>query len=389
MNHRNENIQFTMLQQQCQFSRHHSLPMIYNYGSVKKSFSLDNLNVFLTLEEGKTEDISINTAALSDPFLEREKVYKNNSNRPSNERNVDEDVISHDAIIVSPGRIDDNTESNINEYDQSNDKDEDQAVSDVPTIITHTSSIDSISTIGVDSSLNDNPRSIFSNYWDTKNPEVVPEVVISRSSTHCNSGTSTSVQSSPIHEHILENTSHSIHFPETTYKEYAMPHISRRNSTCSDTQDYETALRRYEVGRTTIPRAAALNDPIGTTITNIPNNRDNSSQNDGNDSPVNQKLQHPPKPTQQRKLFSNDFSSYVSNLSSYRYSDDHILKTSSTSALFREQILRRQRSCLRPLSRSKSAVIAGRVTFNPNVSVLEYDRPVSNYASHGWSKWFV
>jgi len=393
-----------MSQRQCQYTRQHSQSIAYNNESVKKSFSFDMLNVLLTLEEGKVEDITINSTAVSYPFLECEKTSKYRENSLNNEQRLDEDVISRDAIIVSPSRNDDDKDANINEYDQLNGEDEDKAVSDIPSIITHTSSIsdetdddcsnDSVSTIGVDSTLDDNPRSIFSKYWDVKNEKVVPEVVVSKSSTYCNNGASTSVQSSPIHEHIPEGKSHTFHLPKMTYQDYAICHRSRRNSVCSDTLDYEIALKRYERGRTTTPRAAALNDQSGTTITDISANGNGSSHSDRNDSQANREPQNTPKSTQRRRLFSNDFSSHVSNFSSYRYSDDYIHKASSTSALLIRQTLRRQRSCLRPLSRSMSAVagseIGGRgVTFDPNVSVMEYDRPVTNYASSGWSKYFV
>lgn len=390
MNYSNENITFTMAQHKCQHT-----------ATVKKSFSLDNLSTLLSFEEGKVEegkdeDITVNVAtALLDSFLKFEQARQYNSKRLRNQREADEDVISHDAIAVCPPRKDDESEANTMDCHQPKLEGGEQckAVSDVPTVITHSTygetdddcSNDSVSTMGIDAALNDNPRSIFPKYWHVKNPKaVVPQVVMSRSFT--------SAHSSPIHEHAAEGRLHT-HLPEETYAEYARSQLFRRDSTCSNnSKDYEMTLRRYERGRTTIPRAAVLNDQT----TNISNNEDNpsSSLSDESDTPpVDSKTPKTPKPTKQRKLFSNDFSSYVSNLPSYRYSDDYMLKTSSTSALLQERAMRCQRSCLRPLTRSSSAIvgseIGGRVTFDPNVSVLEYDRPVTNYARHGWSKWFV
>jgi len=404
MNHPNESILIAMLERQGQYSRQHIQSMAYNNDGVKKSFSFDSLNVLLTLEEGKVDDVTINSTSISCPFLECENAPKYRSNRLNDDRNADEDVISHAAIVVSPSRNCDDKDASIHENDQSNGEDEDQAASDIPTVITHASSTynetdddcsnDSISTIGIDPGLNDNPRSIFSKYWDLKNPNVVPEVIMSTSSIHCKNGTSTSVQSTPINENVSEDRSHTVRFPEMTYQEYALSRRSRSHSVGSDTIDYETTLRRYERGRTTIPRAATLNDQKGTTITDISNNGNKFCHSDSNNSPAIRKSQNLPEPTQRRRLFSNDFSNYVSNLPSYSYSDDCVHKTSSTSALLLDKTLRMHRSCLRPLSRSKSAVVAsdigGRgVTFDPNVSVVEYDRPVTKYASNGWSKWFV
>lgn len=38
---------------------------------------------------------------------------------------------------------------------------------------------------------------------------------------------------------------------------------------------------------------------------------------------------------------------------------------------------------------SAAGTEGGKVTFDPTVSVLEYDRPHTMQASDGWSKWFV
>jgi len=396
MNYSNENNAFTMTQHKCQHTAY-----------VKRSFSLDHLSTLMSFEEGKVEegkdeegkdeDITVNAAtALLDSFLKFEKARQYNSKRLRNQRKVDEDGVSHDAIAVCAHRNDDDSKANtIDCYRPKLEGGEEAKAScDVPTVITHSTygetdddcSNDSVSTMGIDAALNDNPRSIFPKYWHVKNPKaVVPQVVMSRSLT--------SAHSSPIHERAAEDRLHT-HLPEETYADFARSRLFRRHSTCSNSKDYEMTLRRYERGRTTIPRAAALNDQRGTATTDISRKEVSPSHSVDNDPlPLHPKTPKAPKPTKQRKLFSNDFSSYVSNLPSYRYSDDCMLKTSSTSALLQERAMRCQRSCLRPLTRSSSAIvgseIGGRVTFDPNVSVLEYDRPVTNYASHGWSKWFV
>jgi len=108
---------------------------------------------------------------------------------------------------------------------------------------------------------------------------------------------------------------------------------------------------------------------------------------------------HPSPPTYSRRNMSaNTYYNSACHLPSYRYANnDNILKVSSTSALLLTPQRRRQ-YCLRPLSRSLSVLEAlpasvatseGKVTFDPTVKVVEYDRPQTMQASDGWSKLFV
>lgn len=275
---------------------------------------------------------------------------------------------------------------------------------------------DTASTIGVVSPLNDNQRSLFSNYWDENGPKTtnIPATVLSRSPSHYTSETSASVASSAIKSNASDAIS-LVHRTKTemrlstesykSYQEYCPPEIPKRNTSKSDIDEYEIALRGYEHGRTTIPRTAVLNDQHDTTIkTSVMDDRPTKSEND--DSLPNQTQHNPlhpsPRTVTRRNIFSNYYSNSEVNLPSYRYSSDYILRLSSTSALLptRRTWMKHHRSCLRPLGRSLSASagsgttggdssVADRVTFNPNVRVLEYDRPHIVQASDGWSKYFV
>jgi len=400
------NVPFITIQRQCQSARHSSRPMIYTNDSMKKSSSVDMIAALLTFNEGHYEDTT--TCTFSSDNITNDGINDNG------------DVDNHETIIASRDEEDDYYTMNNKDDEQENIR-VNQIASDIPTSITPISSSqednaddcsnDTVSTLGLDSELNDNPRSIFSNYWDGKDPKNIPATVLSRSSSHCTSVTSTSVSSSAINSDASEDMSPvhrmKMRLPLESYQEYRTSEIPRRNSVKSDMDEYEMALREYEHGRTTIPKAAALNDQRDTTIKiSVIDDKPTKTGNDNISPNKNHNQRNPlhpsPRIITRRNIFSKNYSNSEANLPSYRYSSDYILQVSSTSALLptRRARLQRHRSCLRPLGRSLSAsagngttggesMVGGRVTFNPNVKVLEYDRPHIMQASDGWSKYFV
>lgn len=162
--------------------------------------------------------------------------------------------------------------------------------------------------------------------------------------------------------------------------------ISGCNSTESHKEEYEMILRGHEDGKTTKLRAALQNEEQDTI---------DGCENDARPHLNEHKPIHlSTSDLSRRSIFSSNYSQYEHEHLSYRYSDDDMHKVSSTSALLR------RRSCLRPLGRSVSAAgrsdnigvvneTGGKVTFDPNVEVVEYSRPCTVQASNGWSKWFV
>lgn len=423
MSHFKSNVPvLTMLRQQCKCKRqhhhhHHPTSPIKN-GTVKSS-SIAMIAALISLKEDQFEESTICTAHCSSSYNEKSSQESFN---PSNDLNdsMDHDVDTHDAIITPPEENDDGEKA----HKSSDDKSEDKIVSDIPVVITSTStapqalgdsddddcSNDTVSTLGVESSLNDHPRSIFSNYWDGRSTTQVPSTVRSRSTSFCTSELTKSVPPSSIHSSTDETKSlaayeakSAMHYSEKPFQDYDLLNIrpQRNNPLDTSTHDYETALRGYEDGRTILPRAAALNDQQDTddgTSTDSGTDVQSSKQSSKESLPPPRPDAGPNTPSPgsvaRRNIFANTYYNSSCHLPSYRYSNDNILKASSTSALLPTP-QRRQRSCLRPLTRSVSAAAGhvcaegGRVTFDPTVSVLEYDRPHTMQASNGWSKWFV
>lgn len=354
---------------------------------MKKSSSVEIMAALLTLKEELVEDTTT-CAASSDPSSTSEKTSQNGHANKQNEDtdyqlSHNEDADSHEAVYG----IGDDTMNKINDEQAS--KGVCQIPSDIPISIIPISSShgdrdddcsnDTVSTLGVDSALNDNPRSIFSNYWDGQDLKNIPATVLSKSSSRCTSATSLSVASSAINS----NAPDTISLAHRMEREMHVSGFPRHDSIKSDIDEYEIALRGYERGRTTIPRAAALNDQRNSiTKTSVMGGQLTKTEN--GDILPNQK-QHDQPSDLRRHIFSNKYSSQLPYCR-------------STSALTQQQ---RYRSCLRPLGRSLSAVVqseitdgesevGGKVTFAPNVKILEYGRPHTIQASsRGWSKYFV
>jgi len=390
-----------------------------NINGMKKSSSIDMMAAILTLKKEQFEDTTICTSpSYPSTCNERSTQDSDQSNSASDVRSPDVD--SHDAIVAPL------TETNDPIAD---DRGDHKVVTDIPTVITNSSELqqpnennddddcsnDTVSTLGVDCSLNGNPRSIFSNYWDGKNESQVPSIVRSRAFSFCTSQLTASVPPCAIHtSNGCETKSLAAYEPKSTilysdqgYDQLNLP--TRRKSMSSKIEDYEMALRGNEDGRTIIPRAAALNDQRDK---NLPPSKTESTDDTSvysetgestNESPPQPPSPvaplHPSPPTYSRRnIFANTYYNSACHLPSYRYSNnDNIMKVSSTSALLPTPRRQRQ-SCLRPLSRSLSvqeaspasaATSEGKVTFDPTVRVVEYDRPHTMQASDGWSKWFV
>lgn len=142
----------------------------------------------------------------------------------------EEDVGTHEAIIEFLDQKDDG-----NEVEENTDEDEHQTLTDVPSWIGLVSTIpnsndensdDSVSTLGVDSLLNDNPRSIFSTYWKGKDSKDIPATILSRSSSYCTNTMSASVSSPSVHSDLPDTRSQAstmkitTYSPENKYQEY-------------------------------------------------------------------------------------------------------------------------------------------------------------------------
>jgi len=389
------------MQRKYQFAQHSNRPIIHTRDTIKKSPSVDMMAALLTLKEEYCEDNTTCTAD-SDHSSDSEKTSQH-SKHLYGDVNEQNEVT---GVDISENKNVDNREAGNEKYndmvnsknDEQADKGVDQIASDVPTSITPISSShgdnnddcsnDTMSTLELDSDINDNPRSIFSNYWDGKDPKNMPVTVLSRSSSHCTSETSTPVASLSINS----NASQTISLAHRMEREMHSLDIPRLSSVKSDMDEYEMALRGYEHGHglTIIPRAAALNNQRNTT-TKISFIDDTFANTENNDSSTNPK-QHGPPPLSPRSLPRR-------NIFSNNYSKSKLPYCRSTSALTQQ---RRYRSCLRPLGRSISAMAhqsentdqesegGGKVTFDPNVRVFEYGRPhIVQASSRGWSKFFV
>lgn len=404
MNQQQMDVRPTMMTKEYPCARTHQYLVSCANSRIKKSSSVDMIAALAQHNLEQVEDATTCTAPCSESERTSyhsngrdeicNKLYEHSSNCAGDE----EDVGTHQAIIEFLDQKDD-----VNEVEKNTDEDEHQTLIDIPSWIVLFSTIpgsndencdDSVSTLGVDSLLNDNPRSIFSSYWNGKDPKDIPATVLSRSSSYGTNTMSTSASSPSIHSDLPDTMSQAstmkiaTYSPENNYQEYNVSkNIPRCNSTDSHKEEYEMILRGHEVGKTTILRGALQNEERDTI---------DGCENDARTPhPNEQKPIHPStSDLSRRSIFSSNYSKYEHEHFSYQYSDDYMHKVSSTSALLR------RRSCLRPLSRSVSAAgrsdnmgvvneTGGKVTFDPNVKVVEYSRPCTVQASNGWSKWFV
>ena len=357
---------------------------------MKKSSSVDMLTALAKSKSEHAEDATTCTAPCSESERTSHHSSKNACDDPQRRVNVvsgdEEDCGTHEAIIQ---HIYEDVDPNGDPH---------QVLLDIPTcIISSLNTInrkdgdgnDSVSSLGLDSLLNDNPRSIFSMYWNGMDAKDIPSTVLSRSSSCCTNELSASYSSTSMYSKLTETVPQDTkmeteaHHPEECYQEYNAHKPSRKvtsrfSSSESHKEDYEMILRRHEIGHTTVLRAAFLNEDKITDCTN-------------NDAMINQEMKQPIHDISRRSIFSHIYSKSKYEYPSYRYSGDHIFSVSSTSALLPPNTRNlERRSCLRPLGRSLSAFVrsesSGKVTFDPKVRVLEYGHPGNN---NGWSKWFV
>jgi len=217
---------------------------------------------------------------------------------------------------------------------------------------------DSVSSFGDEESLSSSTRSIFSGYWD-----------VQKEASKEQPSTTETVDST-----IPSKCDYDTKITKYTDESYQELNYSSSLTSIKKVDGYELALREYEDGLTTLPRAESLNDNL-----NLKDVTGSSVESTAS----------------RRRIFEHQYSNSLSRIPSYHYSSCSIQKASSTSALLHTRM--RRRSCLRPLGRSKSVSIdngslskvVNNVTFDPTVSVHEYDKPYEISASDGWSKWFV
>jgi len=405
MSQQQNDVRPTMMTKEYPCARTHQNLVSCANSRIKKSSSVDMITALAQHNLEQVEDATTCTAPCSESERTSyhsngrdeicNKLYEHSSNFGAGD---EEDVGTHEAIIEFLDQKDDG-----NEVEKNIDEDEHQTLSDIPSWIGLVSTIpnsndencdDSVSTLGVDSLLNDNPRSIFSTYWKGKDSKDIPATILSRSTSYCTNMMSASVSSPSIHSDSPDTRSQAstmkitTYSPENKYQEYKVSkNIPGCNSTDSHKEEYEMILRGHEDGKTTMLTAALQNEERDTI---------DGCENDARTTHVNEhKPIHPStSDLSRRSIFTSNYSKYEHEHLSYRYSDDYMHKVSSTSALLR------RRSCLRPLSRSVSAAgrsdnigvvneTGGKVTFDPNVKVVEYSRPCTVQASNGWSKWFV
>lgn len=376
-------------QSPCAQCKYPDQPTSYAKHTVKISTFADTL---LTLNEEQYEDTTTMCTTSYDPSSESSKACQdrndhyisNQLNRNSNDGVDDnEDAGSHEAIIAYlDGNSKDYKAAEVN--NELSDECENLVVYDIPTFITPSPSSDddecsndTVSELGLDAALNDNPRCIFSNYWNGKESKYLPGPGISKSSSYCTS--STSMSSSTLHSNISDAKplAYSTKAAMCISKKfddsgmYAEEHGATWQAISPDDELVET------------DKTSAIDDPsIKAEYTN----------------PLQKKCEHNPlHPSPQtfsrRNIFSNNY---------YKSMDDYIPKVSSTSALLPARRIhgkQKQGSCLRPLGRSSSAAVpgavnacrevGGKVTFDPDVSVVEYDQQFTMRASAGWSKFFM
>jgi hypothetical protein len=155
---------------------------------------------------------------------------------------------------------------------------------------------------------------------------------------------------------------------------------NRRNSTNA----YEEILMINESGRTVIPSSGILKHAMG-----VPNR------------PKNQSL-HPQPP--RRTIFTEKYASVQSPVSSYGYQlptdkDGITLRQSySLSSLLQSKRYLKPSLRGRSISYDSSTMVESSVqssqskltvSFDPNVSIHEFNKPYENYIAPGWSKLFA
>mmetsp|Transcript_16430 Transcript_16430/g.23374 ORF Transcript_16430/g.23374 Transcript_16430/m.23374 type:complete len:360 (+) Transcript_16430:101-1180(+) len=184
--------------------------------------------------------------------------------------------------------------------------------------------------------------------------------------------------------------------------------ISRRSQECDMTQDlnksfyslqkqdsrrkdqegdsiYEETIKEYEEGRTAAPLESYLNDYQNLSLHDDVNVEQIPRTSLLKNSSLNARrriFKHIPETIYHAKT----------SVQSYGYTSSFIRKAQSTSALIARK---RQRSCLRPRSfslpeqmKDSSPSIHQSVSFDPKVSIHEFDKAHNIYAKDGWSKYF-
>jgi len=376
-------------QSPCAQCKYPEQPTSYAKYAVKISTFADTL---LTLNEELYEDTTTVCTTPSDPFSESSKDCQDrNEHYISNQLNCNtndgvdnnEDAGSHEAIIAYlDGNSKDYKAAEIN--NELSDECENLVVYDIPTFITPSPSSDddecsndTVSELGLDAALNDNPRCIFSNYWNGKESKYLPGTGVSKSSSYCTS--STSMSSSTLRSNISDAK-------PLAYSTKAELCVSKK----SDDSGMHVGEHR------SMWQAISPDDEL--VETDKTSATDDPSIKAEYTDPLPKKCElnplHPsPQAFSRRNIFPTNY---------YKSMDDYIPKVSSTSALLPARRIhgkQKQGSCLRPLGRSSSASgsgavngcseVGGKVTFDPDVSVVEYDQQFTMQASAGWSKFFM
>jgi hypothetical protein len=222
---------------------------------------------------------------------------------------------------------------------------------------------DSVSTL---ESLEKGQRSIFGNYW-TSNDDISSGV----ESVHKASLTSQETASSTLSsfyddgEHF-QITGNRYQCDTIVYQEYSQcDTISFKKKSF---YQYEDLIKENEEGRTFLPRAASLNDNVQVDCNQLQKSHSIKRSTSGT----------------RRNLFSNKYPEQRTSIRSYGY----ISQSSSTSLL---QTTRRQRPCLRTSQTMDSLSSCNSklsVSFDPRVSVHEYDKRFEKYTHDGWSSLF-
>jgi hypothetical protein len=226
-----------------------------------------------------------------------------------------------------------------------------QLVSSVPIWIEVEDSSDDDSVSSIESFDEDcsprysNSRSIFNDYW-SNDGKTVPKLqrTISTSST-----SSPRFQSDP------------------------QPLLTHQNVINSElvSPEYELYLKENEEGRTTIPESTTLNDD--TVLMEF----SPSDYNKGADHSL-------------RGIFAEKYSNSSPCLSSYKYASYSVRKRSSSCGLLvKPPCLRKSSFDSTKCSNSTTSLSKQVVSFDPKVSVHEFDKPTYNRPNDGWSSYFA
>lgn len=215
-------------------------------------------------------------------------------------------------------------------------------------------------------------RSIFGNYWTSKNenPSGFESVrKASLTSQETASSTLSSLFDNDIEHFVI--TGNKDDSEKISYQEYIQ--CSTKSFEKKSFYGYEDLIKENEEGRTFLPRATALNDNVQFDDDELQENHLNTRSSSET----------------RRSLFSHKYSEERTAIQSYGYmSSSGIGKSSSTSSLIHS---RRQRPCLRTSQTMDSFSSCNSklsVSFAPKVSVHEYNKRFEKYTHDGWSSWF-